>query len=115
MGRKGYSAEQKERKMTIVEACRRAGINLYESLDVADLSYPTYKKWLESGQFDTSDSDEIYDLKSQIRELKYKVIRREDKVKRLTLQMQFLSEENERLKGVVKNLKSKVLDFVNSL
>jgi len=114
MGKK-YTVEQKQKKMTIVEACRRAGINLYESLDVADLSYPTYKKWAESGQFDTTDSDEIYNLKSQIRELKYKVIRREDKVKRLTLQMQIMAEENQRLKSVVKNLKSKVLDFVNSL
>lgn len=116
MGRKGYSAEEKAHKMKVIEACRQGGISLYDSLDAARLSYPTYKRWLKREEIDMGATTEVYALQSEIKRLKAMVVRREDKVQALSFKVKVLSAENKSLKEVVSRmefyLKDEVIKFI---
>ena len=116
MGRKGYSAEEKAHKMKIIKACRQGGISLYDSVDVAGISFPTYKRWVKSGEFSMDDATDVYTLKSEISRLKAMVVRREDKVQALSFKVKVLSAENKSLKEVVSRmefyLKDEVIKFI---
>jgi hypothetical protein len=116
MGRRGYGAEEKAHKMKVIKACRQGGISLYASVDAAGISFPTYKRWVKSGDFDMDESTDVYTLKSEIKRLKAMVVRREDKVQALAFKVKVLSAENKSFKEMARRmefyLKDEVIKFL---
>lgn len=114
-GRRGYSTDERKHKMTIIQACRQHGIILEDALKAASLSFPTYKKWAESGEFDMENTNNVADLKSEIKRLKYMLVRRDDSIAVLKIRNKDLKETVDKQTAVIKDMKLSVIEFVKKI